>query len=52
MNFSTNIFQGFYFLFRNTYLKEHFWVAASAYFNRETSQESAYFHENITPGSI
>ena len=28
-----------FLLFRNTYLKEHLWVAASIYFNREASQK-------------
>ena len=36
-------FQGFYFLFKNTYLKEHFWVAASDCCNREASQGSTDF---------
>ena len=43
MNFFTGIFLNFFFvlLFRNTYVKEHFLVAASAsvYFNREASQK-------------
>ena len=43
MNFFTGNFQGFYLLFRNTYLKEPIWVAASVYFNREASQGSTYF---------
>ena len=37
MNFFTGIFQGFCLLFRNTYLKEHPWVAAflGKYYSRE-----------------
>ena len=38
MNFSQVFFCIFLF-FRNTYLKEYFWVAASIYFNREASQK-------------
>ena len=33
-----------FLLFRNTCLKEHHWVAASSYFNREDSQK----HKNTT----
>ena len=43
MNFIICIFQGFYLLFRNTYLKEHPCVAASVRFNREASQKRTYF---------
>ena len=40
MNFFTGIFQRFYLLFGNTYLKVH---AVSVYFNRDASQGSTYF---------
>ena len=43
MNFSQVFFQGFWLLFRNTYLKDHLSVAASIYFNRQASQWSTYF---------
>ena len=43
MNFLTGIFQGFYLLFKNTYLKKHFSVATSVYFNKEASQWNTYF---------
>ena len=43
MNFFKEIFRGFCLLFRNTYLKQHLWVAASVYFKREVSQRSTYF---------
>ena len=33
-------FSIFFLLFRNTYIKEYFWVAASIYFNRE-------LHKNV-----
>ena len=44
MIFITGIFQEFCLRVRNTYLKEHLRVAATAYFNREAKK-------NITPGS-
>ena len=43
MNCFPGIFQEFCLLFRSTYLKEHLWVVASAYLNREASQGSIYF---------
>ena len=39
MNFFTRIFLYSFLLFRNTYLKEHLWVVASTYFNREASKK-------------
>ena len=45
MNFFTGIFHRFCLLFRNIYLKEQFWMAASVYFNREASQRSIHFLE-------
>ena len=45
MNFFTGIFPGFCLLFRNTYLKEHVWVAASVYFNNMASIGSTHFLE-------
>ena len=44
MNFFIGIFLYFFLLFSNTYLKEHLWVAASIYFNKEASQK----YENTT----
>ena len=48
-------FSTFFLLFRNTYIKEYFWVAASIYFNRQASQKcentwfmgSDYFLEGV-----
>ena len=53
MNFFMGIFQGFYLLFRNTYLKEHLSVAASVSFNREASHGSKYILGKILlPGVV
>ena len=50
MNFFMRIFQGFYLLFRNTYLKS---VAASVSFNREASHGSKYILGKILlPGVV
>ena len=45
MIFCTVIFQVFCFLFRNTSLKQHIWVAASVYVNRDVLQGSTCFLE-------
>ena len=41
MNFFRVIFQGFCYILGT--LKEHLWMAASVYFNREVSQGNTYF---------
>ena len=43
LNYFTGVFQGFYLLFRNTYLKERLCITAFVYFNREVSKESTHF---------
>ena len=43
MNFFAVIFQGYCLLFRETYLNEHLYVAASFCSNRKTSQGRTYF---------